>query len=359
MKDSIIKTVPAAEALRKVPQFNPLRYLRQATSRKTGEPVLKLDLRFKKMWFRLACADGRMVLTPMRITDSMAIFEAQVYLHGDDPKPIANFVSTMYAADVPGGRYIQAAQDEALNEALDNAGFGIQLSDLVEAEGGSGYGSEIPMEQIRHLTEGQAPRSVSEEQKAPSPSDAPAPVASERPHAVTEAQETTPEHPSSEKIESVAETLPPAQEPEISPVKSEPPKPADPPQVSEQSQAPNETAGILQMLGTVPPAVSDAAETASATAEPVQEDTAEEQPADTNTYTDDMTIEEITQRMSVDEARSIVVTFGTCKGWTLGEVMDRRASSLRFYLYSAKDAGNVLKAAASLLLDELAMKKAG
>lgn len=38
MKDSIIKTVPAAEALRKVPQFNPLRYLRQATSRKTGEP---------------------------------------------------------------------------------------------------------------------------------------------------------------------------------------------------------------------------------------------------------------------------------------------------------------------------------
>ena len=108
MKDSIIKTVPAAEALRKVPQFNPLRYLRQATSRKTGEPVLKLDLRFKKMWFRLACADGRMVLTPMRITDSMAIFEAQVYLHGDDPKPIANFVSTMYAADVPGGRYIQS-----------------------------------------------------------------------------------------------------------------------------------------------------------------------------------------------------------------------------------------------------------
>ena len=334
MKDSIIKTVPAAEALRKVPQFNPLRYLRQATSRKTGEPVLKLDLRFKKMWFRLACADGRMVLTPMRITDSMAIFEAQVYLHGDDPKPIANFVSTMYAADVPGGRYIQAAQDEALNEALDNAGFGIQLSDLVEAESGSGYGSEIPMEQIRHLTEGQAPRSVSEEQKAPSPSDAPAPVASER-------------------------TFPPAQKPEISPVKSEPPKPADPPQVSEQSQAPNETAGILQMLGTVPPTASDAVETASATAEPVQEDTAEAQPADTNIYTDDMTIEEITQRMTVDEARAIVVTFGTCKGWTLGEVMDRRASSLRFYLYSAKDAGNVLKAAASLLLDELAMKKAG
>ena len=103
MKDSIIKTVPAAEALRKVPQFNPLRYLRQTTSRKTGEPVLKLDLRFKKMWFRLACSDGRMVLNPMRITDTMAIFEAQVYLHRDDSRPITNFISTMYAKNVPAG----------------------------------------------------------------------------------------------------------------------------------------------------------------------------------------------------------------------------------------------------------------
>ncbi len=39
--NSIIKTVPAAEALRKVPQFNP-RYLRQTTSLKTGEPVFEV-----------------------------------------------------------------------------------------------------------------------------------------------------------------------------------------------------------------------------------------------------------------------------------------------------------------------------
>lgn len=186
--NSIIQTIPAAEALRKVPQFNPLRYLRRTTS-KTGEPVLKFDLRYKKMWFRLACSDGRMVLNPMRITDTMAIFEAQLYLHRDDPRPITNFISTMYAKSDSG--------------------------------------------------------------------------------------------------------------------------------------------------------------------------TVQEQPVAENTYTDDMPIEEITQRMTLDEARAILVTFGTCKGWTLGEVMERRASSLRFYLYSAKDAGNVLKAAASLLLEELAVQKAG
>ena len=191
MKDSIIKTVPAAEALRKVPQFNPLRYLRQATSRKTGEPVLKLDLRFKKMWFRLACADGRMVLTPMRITDSMAIFEAQVYLHGDDPKPIANFVSTMYAADVPGGRYIQAAQDEALNEALDNAGFGIQLSDLVEA-GKRERPIRISIGADSAPDGRTSPAFCVGRTESAVAVGCPCAVASERPHAVTEAQETAP-----------------------------------------------------------------------------------------------------------------------------------------------------------------------
>lgn len=164
--NSIIKTVPAAEALRKVPQFNPLRYLRQTTSLKTGEPVLKFDLRYKKMWFRLACSDGRMVLNPMRITDTMAIFEAQVYLHRDDPRPITNFISTMYAKNVPGGRYVQAAQDEALNEALDNAGFGIQLSDLVEPDSENEYGSEIPVAQARELLKEQVDQPVPEEKSS-------------------------------------------------------------------------------------------------------------------------------------------------------------------------------------------------
>lgn len=46
---SIIKTVPAAAALRASAQFNPLRYLRKTVSRQTGEPVLKLDLRYLSM----------------------------------------------------------------------------------------------------------------------------------------------------------------------------------------------------------------------------------------------------------------------------------------------------------------------
>lgn len=350
--NSIIKTVPAAEALRKVPQFNPLRYLRQTTSLKTGEPVLKFDLRYKKMWFRLACSDGRMVLNPMRITDTMAIFEAQVYLHRDDPRPITNFISTMYAKNVPGGRYVQAAQDEALNEALDNAGFGIQLSDLVEPDSENEYGSEIPVAQARELLKEQVIQPVPEEK-----SSADNKVAEPVPQKV--------EDTSTEQVVDAVEH--PAEAPAIVPEPEPGPVETVPEELPQQSTEPvdnspvNETAGVLEMLGVTQPESTTTPDIEATAVEPTVENagSAEEQPAPGNTYTDDMTIEEITQRMTVDEARAIVVTFGTCKGWTLGDVMERRASSLRFYLYSAKDAGNVLKAAASLLLDELAMKKAG
>ena len=350
--NSIIKTVPAAEALRKVPQFNPLRYLRQTTSLKTGEPVLKFDLRYKKMWFRLACSDGRMVLNPMRITDTMAIFEAQVYLHRDDPRPITNFISTMYAKNVPGGRYVQAAQDEALNEALDNAGFGIQLSDLVEPDSENEYGSEIPVAQARELLKEQVVQPVPEKKGTTD-------------HKVAE---PVPQKVEDTSIEQVVDDVEhPAEAPTIAPEPEPGPEevvteelPQQPPEPAHNNPV-NETAGVLEMLGVTQPESTTTPNIEATAVEPTVEnaDSAEEQPAPDNTYTDDMTIEEITQRMTVDEARAIVVTFGTCKGWTLGDVMERRASSLRFYLYSAKDAGNVLKAAASLLLDELAMKKAG
>jgi hypothetical protein len=354
--DSIIKTVPAAEALRKVPQFNPLRYLRQTTSLKTGEPVLKFDLRYKKMWFRLACSDGRMVLNPMRITDSMAIFEAQVYLHSDDPRPITNFISTMYAKNVPGGRYVQAAQDEALNEALDNAGFGIQLSDLLDFDN-SECGTEIPVSQVERLLQTAKVQPAQEEHRATGNLEPQVESVQMEEPAPQEVQGTTIEEKIPDTAPNPPDTTAVVPEAKVTHTEPMPESPVEQATVPEQSHVVNETAGVLQMLGAVP-----SNDTAAAADDPLPQDGVSnegEQPTADNTYTDEMTVEEIIQRMTLDEARSIMVTFGTCKGWTLGEVMERRASSLRFYLYSSKDAGNVLKAAASLLLDELAMKKAG
>ncbi len=51
-------------------------------------------------------------------------------------------------------------------------------------------------------------------------------------------------------------------------------------------------------------------------------------------YTADMPVEEICQKMTMDEARAVVVPTGTCKGWTLAQVAERRRSSLKFYMFS-------------------------
>lgn len=128
-ESTILRTVPAAGDLHKVPGFDPLKHLQRVTDG-SGNPVLQLGLPYKRLWFRLACPSGRLLLNPLRVTDQMAIFEAQVYFQREDPTPASSFTSTKTAREARA--YIRAAQDEALSIALDNAGFGIQLCDVTQ-----------------------------------------------------------------------------------------------------------------------------------------------------------------------------------------------------------------------------------
>lgn len=130
-ENTILQTVPAAKELHKVPGFDPTKYLRKAVNAE-GEPVMRLELRHQRLWFRLACPNGRMLLNPLRITDQLAIFEAKVFFQRDDSAPASSFTADKTVSDTP--NYIRAAQDEALKAALDNAGFGIQLYDVTEPD---------------------------------------------------------------------------------------------------------------------------------------------------------------------------------------------------------------------------------
>ncbi|WP_456066743.1 hypothetical protein [Gemmiger sp.] len=136
-------TNSAVAALNHVPGFDPLKFLRRTISRKTGEDVMRLDLRYKKLWFRLACPTGRLKLNALRITEKMAIFEAKVYRDREDAEPLSCYVANCTLDATPGGLYVEAAQEEALDTALSNAGFGIQFADVgSESEE---YGSEVPV----------------------------------------------------------------------------------------------------------------------------------------------------------------------------------------------------------------------
>ena len=70
---SLYERSPAVAGLNQIQGFDPCKLLRRTVSR-TGEgEVLILDLRYKKLWFRLAYPQGRLKLNALRITEQLAI----------------------------------------------------------------------------------------------------------------------------------------------------------------------------------------------------------------------------------------------------------------------------------------------
>ena len=197
---------PAVAALNQVQGFNPLKMLRRMISPKTGEEVLRLDLQYKKLWFRLRHPEGRIRMNPLRITEQIAIYEAQVYLNREDPAPVCSFTSSISKDEAPGGKYIQAAQDDATDHALSDAGFGIQLSDVSDPVSMRHYGSEIPVSQLKGNTavlEGQV--------KVTQPVNKPVVQAPSAPEQSTTAAEQSPAPKTAERPAQVTRRVAPAQ----------------------------------------------------------------------------------------------------------------------------------------------------
>lgn len=127
-ESTLFNAVPVVSELNRVVGFDPLKFLKK-TSR--GH---ELELRYKKLWFRLKYPSGRTRLTPLRITDQLAIIEAKVFFDKDDADPASSYIATMTQEKAPAGLYIQAAEHDALDMALTNAGFGIQFMPMPKAD---------------------------------------------------------------------------------------------------------------------------------------------------------------------------------------------------------------------------------
>ena len=480
---TMYENIPAVAELNKVPGFNPLKLLRRIISPENGEEMMQLDLRYKKLWFRLANPKGRIRLNALRITEQMAIYEAQVFLERTDENPIGSFTSSCTKEEAPGGQYIQAAQYAAMDEALSDAGFGIQFADVGMDAKGSRYGSRIPFNgtsQKKETTALTGTAAVSTERKQPDTASARStvtafPAAAEKkeiPQQENPAQASGLPIQGAKAAVNAAASLPAgsqggseclpagpgksfgtlpvqsgaAQEPSGQPSagavqtmeasgenKTEPSariqEPAEnsslpvglqatkvqgtaqpagtgeqpvragepeslPVQKNAEMPAAGETGNNLpvserkDMEGDTGKAVQDVmallsgqnvpteavasagGNTASAeNAEgrgpepevlglPVSGETVQEK-ADAR-YTPDMPVEEIVKLMTFEEAGKVVVDTGVCKGQTIAEVAERRPPSLKFYLYGGyRGDNNILRAAARIMLDSLAAKKAG
>lgn len=393
-ENTILRTVPAANDLHKVPGFDPLKYLRKAVNEK-GEPVMRLELRYQRLWFRLACPKGRMLLNPLRVTDQLAIFEAKVFFHQDDTAPASCFTANKAAKETPG--YIRAAQDEALMVALDNAGFGIQLCDVTSEPSGGENCPPVQANSDRQNAPAPEPAPIEQttpapepdpvEQTAPAPEPAPvSPVQTVEPPAAAEPApepvpvEQTAPAPESAHIEQTApapepvpieQTAPADQTLEALAAKNNlklAPAPQNVP-AADPAPAPAEHQELLdEDQCEEPAAASDNQQSAVVTTLnfPTQEEAAsdaseqaETPPQAAPSYTEDMSVEEICQVMTLEEAGAIVVPRGPNTGWTMAQVAERRPSSLRFFITPFYECSNSQKAAATLLLQDIEMKKAG
>ena len=316
-------TNAAVASLNHVSGFDPLKFLRRTTSRKTGEDVMRLDLRYKKLWFRLACPTGRLKLNALRITEKMAIFEAKVYRDREDAEPLSSYVANCTLDATPGGLYVEAAQEEALDTALSNAGFGIQFADVgSESEE---YGSEVPVG---------------------------AKVEIEKPVQV----KTETSKPTQTKVE-VAKPV--QKQPEAVDASPQEPVKADPLDaiMADDMPVPEQvTAEVVEKPKTVVP---ESVQPAQTPAEPPQNVIVLEQEPPAAAYTQSSPVEEIRQQMTYEQAQNVIVDCGTCKGWTLAQVADRRAASLRWYVKGYQGENNILRAAAAIIWDSLQEKQAG
>ena len=301
-------TNAAVASLNHVPAFDPLKFLCRITSRKTGEDVMRLDLRYKKLWFRLACPTGRLKLNALRITEKMAIFEAKVYRDREDAEPLSSYVANCTLDATPGGLYVEAAQEEALDMALSNAGFGIQFADVGSES--KEYGSEVPVgakAEISKLVQ-------------------------------TKAEVA-------ESVQKQAET-----------VKSAKADPQDAIMADDMPVPEQSTAEVIEKPKTVVP---ESVQPAQTPAQPPQNVIVLEPEPPTAAYTQSSPVEEICRQMTYEQAQNVIVDCGTCKGWTLAQVADRRPASLRWYVKGYQGENNILRAAAAIIWDSLQEKQAG
>lgn len=242
----------------------------------------------------------------------MAIFEAKVYRDREDTEPLSSYVANCTLDATPGGLYVEAAQEEALDTALSNAGFGIQFADVgSESEE---YGSEVP---------------VSVKAEIAKPAQMKAETA---PPVQTKVEAAEPVQKQPEVVKAVPQE----------PVKADP---LDAIMVDDMPVPEQVTAEVVEKPKTVVPE----------SVQPVQ--TLPEPPA--AAYTQSSPVEEILRQMTYEQAQNVIVDCGTCKGWTLAQVADRRPASLRWYVKGYQGENNILRAAAAIIWDSLQEKQAG
>ena len=184
----------AVAALNHVEGFDPRQYMR-ATSTEEGQG-LYLDVKYRKLWFRLAHPLGKIKKIFHALNAEVAICEARVYLSKDDPEEqyVGSGTAQRFfkAGDKFCESYVESAETAAVGRALAEAGFGSQFSDCDVSEPEDATLADAPVA------------------AAPLPGPRPAPAASPAPAPATPPARRAP-------VPGPTAATPPVQEPALTP----------------------------------------------------------------------------------------------------------------------------------------------
>lgn len=138
MKEMLYNRSEAVAALNHVEGFNPLEFARKIAN-EGQEEQLYLDVKYRKLWFRLIHPQGKITSQILNFTENMALVEARIYLDKNDSGDnyIANSFSQKFRSADPqfGEKFLETAETAAIGRALADAGFGLQFADVDMAEG--------------------------------------------------------------------------------------------------------------------------------------------------------------------------------------------------------------------------------
>lgn len=316
---------PTVAELNKVSNFDPLKYLKKT------ENGVELPLKFKKLWFRLKYPQGRVRLANIRITDQLAIIEARVFLDRKDTEAVSSYTASCDVQSAPDGQYLKFAQELAIEQALNDAGFGIQFisadGEIVPTASVKTAPVQKPMiKEANPIPFVAAPAVEKAEIKKPDVEkviqieEKPVnqPVVIEK----TDYEEIVADAPAETTVETTSQVV------ESAPVVAE---------VPAEKVIPMETA----------PVTTETVPSPSFTIIDEEDVTVDKESAPV--YTKEMSVEDICAVMSLEEAENYVVPSGACAGQKLSQVADRRPASLRFYINGYKGDDNILRAAATLI----------
>lgn len=135
MSDTLYNKSESVSALNRIDGFDPMEFARKI-DKEGQETQLYLDVKYRKLWFRLVYPAGKILSRILNYTDSMALVEARIYLDKADNEEqyIANSFSQRFRSDDPqyGDKFLETAQTAAIGRALADAGFGIQFIETEE-----------------------------------------------------------------------------------------------------------------------------------------------------------------------------------------------------------------------------------